>query len=612
MTSLFVLLAALLCCAALAEPLLSPATDYGRSVVTHFGTVNAPLFWLESRCRISDPAAEIVRDYYQCGSCKSENTFGKKDLFLDPNYDFLPIFTEGQTIVFRRFAAVTERYMTVSTPLWGTMTPKLRPANTRILTSTAEIAAAVAAGLPLIGQVEVRDAESGRSAVIEFPIKTMNVLPDRKGWQVDTGPVLLPDLKAPPEKWSETLRLAYIAYNTDGWADFVIEAPTAVGDGAARVHHYSLIAHFATRNQVLAMDIGAETAPTTPEVIQVDGVTKIGLLPPGLGNPRNSEGAFIRLKDGRVLLIYSRFTSGGGDDSEAALASRMSSDGGRTWAAADVTVVPNEGKQNVMSASLLRLQSGEIALFYLRKNGWDDCRAYMRISRDEARTWSEATLCNPPQGYFVVNNDRVIQLKSGRIVIPAARHATPGSKFLPGVAMCFLSDDHGRTWRQSKSELPGPPGCGSGLQEPGIIELKDGRLMMLCRTDQGCQYRSWSSDGGETWSPAETTDILSPCGPATFKRIPSTGDILMVWNDHSGNPALGQKRTPLVAAVSQDEGKTWGRRKVLESDPDGWFCYTAMDFVDDRVLLAYCATGKSQPGLSRTQITLFDVKWLYE
>jgi hypothetical protein len=35
-----------------------------------------------------------------------------------------------------------------------------------------------------------------------------------------------------------------------------------------------------------------------PEVIERDGVTKIRLLPPGPGNPRNSEGAFLALKDG--------------------------------------------------------------------------------------------------------------------------------------------------------------------------------------------------------------------------------------------------------------------------------------------------------------------------
>jgi len=66
-----------------------------------------------------------------------------------------------------------------------------------------------------------------------------------------------------------------------------------------------------------------------------------------------------------------------------------------------------------------------------------------------------------------------------------------------------------------------------------------------------------------------------------------------------------------VAAISRDEGQTWDYRKVIEDDRDGWFCYTAMDFVGDRVLLAYCATGKGLPHLSRTQVTLLDIEWLY-
>jgi len=32
-------------------------------------------------------------------------------------------------------------------------------------------------------------------------------------------------------------------------------------------------------------------------------------LPPGAGNPRNSEGAFVSLKDGRVLFVYSHYTA---------------------------------------------------------------------------------------------------------------------------------------------------------------------------------------------------------------------------------------------------------------------------------------------------------------
>lgn len=266
-----------------------------------------------------------------------------------------------------------------------------------------------------------------------------------------------------------------------------------------------------------------------------------------------------------------------------------------------------------MSVSLVRLSSGVIALFYLQKNALDDCRLYLRHSADEGKTWSDPTLCIPDAGYFVVNNDRVIQLESGRLVVPASRRNAPGSATPhPGVAVCYISDDNGKTWLRSKTELRPPADSKTGLQEPGIIELKDGHLMMLCRTDQGCQYRSYSNDGGETWSSAEPTDIKSPVSPASVKRIPKTGDLLLVWNDHTQIDSSRQgKRTPLTVAISKDEGKTWTNRKSLEDDPDGWYCYTAIEFSGDRVLLGHCAGDSKVGRLNRTQITLFGVDWLY-
>ncbi|WP_435015404.1 sialidase family protein [Tundrisphaera sp. TA3] len=344
-----------------------------------------------------------------------------------------------------------------------------------------------------------------------------------------------------------------------------------------------------------------------------DAVTRIPLLPPRPGNPRNSEGAFIKLEDGRILFVYTHFTGGGGDHDAAHLASRESSDGGQTWTAEDVVVLPNEGGRNVMSVSLLRLAPGEIGLFYLRKDGTDNCRLYLRRSRDEAKTWSEPTLCMDQAGYFVVNNDRVILTKSGRLVVPACRHELNAAKrHNPGTALCFLSDDLGRTWRHGTTELVPPPASRSGLQEPGVVELRDGRLMMLCRTDQGSQFRSYSRDGGDTWEPAVPTDILSPLSPASVKRIPSTGDLLMVWNDHASiAPELKAKRTPFTVAISKDDGATWGPSRILEDNPEGWYCYTAILFEGDRVLLGHCAGDRKVGGLNRTQITSIPVGWLY-
>jgi len=604
------------CRAGGAQPLLEPPIDYGRSYVTTAGGAgNQPVFWIESRCRITDPATDEVRDYYQCASCKSESTFATHDLFLANNYDFLPVFGETDCVILRRRLPASGEYrQVVPVSPWGKATPVLRTVKMRVLSTPDEIISAIEAAVPIVSQTELREEESGRTAIIECPVKTMNMNSARRVYQVDTGPVLLPDLAATPEQWSATLRLAFIAFNAPDWADFVVDEPTAVS-ADVKVHHFSERLHFSARNVLLALDDGSipwEVKTRTTEVIRQGEVTKIRLLPPGPGNPRNSEGDFIQLKDGRILLVYSHFTGGGGDDDAAFLASRTSSDGGMTWTSDDVTVVPNEGKMNVMSVSLLRLQSGEIGLFYLCKQAADDCRAYLRLSTDDGQTWGQPTLCIPPGGYYVVNNDRVIQLASGRIVVPAARHVLSGeTQFRPGTAMCFLSDDEGRSWTQS-AEIAPPAGCASGLQEPGVIELNDGRVMMLCRTDQGCQYRCYSSDGGATWTTAEPTDIKSPCSPATFERIPQTGDILMVWNDHSGDPARGQKRTPLTVAVSKDEGQSWEHAKTIEDDPAGWYCYTALEFVGERVLLSYCATGADLPHLSQTGVTYFDVDWAYK
>ena len=350
-----------------------------------------------------------------------------------------------------------------------------------------------------------------------------------------------------------------------------------------------------------------------PVAIEGAGHTKIRLLPPGPGNPRNSEGAFIALKDGRLLFVYTHFTGGGADHAAAHLTARSSLDGGRTWTARDEVILENEAKLNVMSVSLLRLANGDVGLFYLRKNATDDCRLYLRRSSDEAKSFGEPTLCIPEAGYYVVNNDRVIPLASGRLVAPASfRQAAGRPAAHPGIAICYLSDDDGRTWRKSKTELLPPQSSRSGLQEPAVIELKDGKLMMLCRTDQGSQYRSYSADGGETWSPVEPSDLKSPLSPASIKRIPKTGDFLLVWNDHSQiDDNLKGKRTPLSVAYSGDEGKTWAPSKTLDDDPDGWYCYTAITFVDDRVVLGYCAGDSKIGRLNLTQITYFDLDWVY-
>ena len=146
-----------------------------------------------------------------------------------------------------------------------------------------------------------------------------------------------------------------------------------------------------------------------------------------------------------------------------------------------------------------------------------------------------------------------------------------------------------------------------------MVELKDGSILLWIRTNAGCQFMSRSADRGETWSAPQPSWLRAPTSPATIKRLP-TGDLLVVWNDHESrfdlkrNGGWDGKRTPLSAAISSDEGKTWRGAKVIESDPKGHFCYIAVHPLDDgTVLLGYCAYC----GLGHTRLVKVPVEWFY-
>lgn len=310
--------------------------------------------------------------------------------------------------------------------------------------------------------------------------------------------------------------------------------------------------------------------------------------------PRNSEGSFIELNDGRILFAYSKFEGGSGDHASGLIAGRYSEDGGSSWTSKDEVIVSNEGGMNVMSVSFLRLNNGAIALFYARKNSLDDCIPMMRISNNEAKTWSDPVpVITDKKGYFVLNNDRVIQLPGGRLLAPVSLHKTAGKDFsMRGTIYCYYSDDNGKTW-QSGREMPNKDKV--VVQEPGVVLMENGEVLMWLRTDRGVQYLSKSKDKGLSWGEVYPSDIASPRAPASLKRIPATGDLLLIWNNNKGLvKETATFRTPLTAAISKDEGKSWSHLKVLEDDPEGFFCYTAISFVGDDVLLGYMAAEREK------------------
>ena len=137
---------------------------------------------------------------------------------------------------------------------------------------------------------------------------------------------------------------------------------------------------------------------------------------------------------------------------------------------------------------------------------------------------------------------------------------------LQGVAISY---DEGKTWKLHGA-VESPPWALENM----VVELQDGRLWMLIRTNAGHLWESFSTDKGVTWSEGQRSQIASP-GARFFIRRLSSGNLLLVNHYNYDLNAAGRGlRTHLTAQISTDDGKTWGEGLLLDaragvSYPDG-------------------------------------------
>jgi len=144
-----------------------------------------------------------------------------------------------------------------------------------------------------------------------------------------------------------------------------------------------------------------------------------------------------------------------------------------------------------------------------------------------------------------------LELPSGRLLVPMY---SDGYSF----GIMAITDDGGITWKGSE------PIVGLGGIQPSVVRRIDGTLVAYLRDNGPAPKRalmSESTDDGESWTTARDTDILNPGSSVEVVRL-RNGHWIMVYND------LERNRYSLVAAISDDEGKTWPVRRHLEGRPD--------------------------------------------
>ena len=289
-------------------------------------------------------------------------------------------------------------------------------------------------------------------------------------------------------------------------------------------------------------------------------------------------GHMATLKDGRIVSAYtSRLPDAGQrldtDNPETPVYLRISHDNGLTWTEPYRAFTYPPGKGVTGSCFPLVAPDGTLHVLALRfyKIGGNfaaESKSHSTVlhnaSADGGKTWTEIHNVDYGKRYTGALNS-AIALNSGRLLLvlssPSDRH---GGR---NVCVSTYSDDGGVTWHPSfqeiivpDGELPGHPGA----LEPVVVELLDGRIWMIIRTQTGCFYQSCSTDDGVTWSDPTQTRFQAPNAPAGLCRL-ADKRIVLCWNDLSQYPVgiEGSQRQFLHIAISDDDGNTFGRSKEI-------------------------------------------------
>ena len=306
--------------------------------------------------------------------------------------------------------------------------------------------------------------------------------------------------------------------------------------------------------------------------------------------------AFVELADGKIMVI---------EDNKYAL----STDGGLTWGSKGVLQDAAGKPLPVDDGSLIRLTGNALGLTGMVKTSGEYRRsdiyhlAFWR-SDDGGKTWSNPVRISEPSRHVtgvLALHDSLIKTSSGRLLLPVAagvRHARDPLLWAPqmsmglrdnqllsvgahdwpqdGFAWCYsyYSDDEGKTWKSSyggdifirddKRRL------WESATEPTLAEVEPGKILMLIRTNLGRIFKSWSLDNGETWTAPTPTSLAASNAPAQLRKIPGTGDLLVVWNQASEEEIRkGLKRSRLSSAISRTNGALWEFFQNVESALEG-------------------------------------------
>ncbi len=219
-------------------------TDFSRSFVRwslladlsdtrspgHMPWGNSVRLQIDARCRISEPSGATT-DFYLIAPCRKEWMYRDAGLIMDPGAEYRAIFCADRQVDAAMQARLVDDWsLPVTTDGFIGLAFEITTSPAVELTADEEIIDASLSTDPIVVQTTLRNEQSGLTAALEYPVRTMNYHPERGRFQVDTGPLIYPDLDVDAGHPIDRCRLAHTIFNTLTTAEFVSRPE---GDGFA-------------------------------------------------------------------------------------------------------------------------------------------------------------------------------------------------------------------------------------------------------------------------------------------------------------------------------------------------------------------------------------------
>lgn len=231
-----------------------------------FTLINAR-FPLECRCRVQGGGTDQTVEYVLGASCKAEQVNVKENIWHQPAADMCLVASTDEFLVIKSWDR-NNRGVMLSPPSLGEQPARqagkcaeaftdiridLRETQGQLLTTTEDIVEAVLKNRPLVSQSEF-SLPDGSRVFLEYPVKVINASEREMFYQVDTGPVLVPDAEAFDGVHAiSAMRLAFMAHNTLQCTELLVNVPTMIAPGLS-VNHYSKVLHVEAVNRMIAVD----------------------------------------------------------------------------------------------------------------------------------------------------------------------------------------------------------------------------------------------------------------------------------------------------------------------------------------------------------------------